>query len=80
MEYCAGGDLGAKIKKRKLHNDYFDEAQLLRWLSEILLALKYLHKRGILHRDIKCGNLFLTVHCFHVDSLTKLTGKRCRQA
>lgn len=46
------------LRKNKL--DYFPEKLILNWFLESLLALKYIHEKKILHRDIKCSNIFLT--------------------
>jgi serine/threonine protein kinase len=35
-------------------------AQILRWLVQATQALHHLHSRGMIHRDIKSANLFLT--------------------
>lgn len=59
MEYCDGGDLAAKIQEQKRHHDLFSEDQVLRWLTQALLALKYVHEQKVLHRDMKPNNLFL---------------------
>lgn len=46
MEYMIGGDL-----KSLLHNMcYFDQKMAIFYLSEISLALDYLHQHGIIHR------------------------------
>ena len=60
MEYAELGDLYSLIKHYKKHSKYFDEIDLWKISSEILLGLEYLHSQKIIHRDIKCLNLFIT--------------------
>ena len=38
----------------------FTENQVLDWFVQLSLALKHVHDRKILHRDIKSQNVFLT--------------------
>ncbi|XP_064608528.1 serine/threonine-protein kinase Nek1-like isoform X2 [Liolophura sinensis] len=59
MDYCAGGDLYSKISAQR--GVLFQEAQVLDWFVQICLALKHIHDRKILHRDIKSQNIFLTM-------------------
>ena len=59
MEYADDGDLSDKIGRRRVTNQLFDEASVLKTLVQVVQALFYLHSRGILHRDIKTANLFL---------------------
>ncbi|KAI5608464.1 serine/threonine-protein kinase Nek1 isoform X2, partial [Silurus asotus] len=58
MDYCEGGDLFKKINNQK--GLLFSEEQILDWFVQICLALKHVHDRKILHRDIKSQNIFLT--------------------
>ncbi|XP_028300394.1 serine/threonine-protein kinase Nek1 isoform X2 [Gouania willdenowi] len=58
MDYCEGGDLFQKINSQKAM--LFPEEQILDWFVQICLALKHVHDRKILHRDIKSQNIFLT--------------------
>ena len=57
MGYADGGDLAQKIEKagRKL----FSEDEILHDFIEIALAIKYIHDRKFLHRDLKGQNVFL---------------------
>jgi NIMA (never in mitosis gene a)-related kinase len=60
MEYCSEGDLTSHIKKMKANGSRFSEDVVLNWMSQIVLALKYLHSCKILHRDLKSSNLMMT--------------------
>lgn len=58
MDYCGGGDLHSLITKR--NGILFPEDRILDWFVQLCLAVKYIHDRKILHRDIKSQNIFLT--------------------
>ncbi|GAU96744.1 hypothetical protein RvY_08143 [Ramazzottius varieornatus] len=58
MQYCEGGDLFSKIERQ--YGTLFSEDHILDWFVQLCLAVKYIHDRRILHRDIKSQNVFLT--------------------
>ncbi|XP_057377743.1 serine/threonine-protein kinase Nek5-like [Daphnia carinata] len=83
MEYCPGGDVAAVIRQRR--GVPFPEQQILSWFQQLVSALDYLHKRKILHRDIKTGNIFVTANLlvlklgdFGVAKVLERTGQMAR--
>lgn len=61
MDFAEHGDLSGKIEKEiALGSEGFSEKQILDWFTQILLAIKHIHDRKIVHRDIKSQNIFVT--------------------
>lgn len=60
MDYCEGGDLSGRIKNARQSSKIFPQDQVVRWFTQAILALKYIHDLHILHRDLKSGNFFLS--------------------
>jgi len=59
-EYAEIGDLYAQICSQKDKNIHFPEKTIIYWLIQICQALKYIHSKHVIHRDIKPHNIFLT--------------------
>ena len=59
MEYADDGDIEKKIKDNLKKRNFFSEETIWGWVIQILEGLKYLHDNKIMHRDLKCANIFL---------------------
>ncbi|CAL8294020.1 unnamed protein product [Lota lota] len=56
MEYLIGGDV-----KSLLHiYGYFDQDMAVKYITEVSLALDYLHRHCIIHRDLKPDNMLIS--------------------
>ncbi|XP_034077987.1 serine/threonine-protein kinase Nek9 isoform X2 [Gymnodraco acuticeps] len=58
LEYCNGGNLYDKINHQ--NGKLFSEEVVIWYLYQVASAVSHIHKAGILHRDIKTLNIFLT--------------------
>lgn len=57
MEYADGGDVHMEIKRRE--GRLLQEPSILEWFVQTCFALKHVHDRKVLHRDLKTQNIFL---------------------
>lgn len=55
LEYISGGSVGSCIRK----HGKFEESVVASLTRQTLLGLSYLHREGILHRDLKADNILL---------------------
>ncbi|KAL1277263.1 hypothetical protein QQF64_023936 [Cirrhinus molitorella] len=60
LEHCEGGDLAQKIKNKKEKKATFSENEILEWIVNICMALKYLHDQQILHKNMQPKSIFFT--------------------
>ena len=66
MEYCDGGDVADLVKKARDARTPLSSDAILDLFSRVVLAVAYCHTPHgsssvrVLHRDIKCSNIFLT--------------------
>ncbi|MEZ5120919.1 MAG: protein kinase [Solirubrobacterales bacterium] len=58
MEHFAGGTLADRLRA----GTPITRGQALAWLDEAASALDHAHRHGIVHRDVKPGNLLLDEH------------------
>lgn len=63
MDLCQRGSLLDVIKytqnKRDISYGVFDENTIATILRDVLRGLVYIHENGLVHRDLKCGNLLV---------------------
>ncbi|KAA6372413.1 MAG: putative G2-specific protein kinase nimA, partial [Streblomastix strix] len=84
MDYADGGDLFQRIQKQK--GQFMPEDEILNYFVQICLAIKHVHDRKILHRDIKLQNIFLTsknivkLGDFGISRMLSSTGEMAKTA
>jgi NIMA (never in mitosis gene a)-related kinase len=73
MEFCNRGDLQNLLKKAK-EKDVSGLKDSVIWniCLQVILGLHYLHKRHILHRDLKTANVFLMKDASQTNYFVKI--------
>ncbi|CAD8146010.1 unnamed protein product [Paramecium pentaurelia] len=80
LELCTNQTMNELLKRRKR----LTELEVQCYLMQILIALQYLHKHNVIHRDLKLGNLFLSdkmevkLGDFGLATLIEFEGERKR--
>eukprot|EP01036_Dinobryon_divergens_P022734 gene22734-31020_t len=73
MEFCNRGDLQNLLKKAKERKvTCLKESVIWNIVLQVILGLHYIHKKKILHRDLKTANVFLTKDHNNVNYLVKI--------
>lgn len=64
MEFVEGGSLHNIVEAIRRSRDrgsrVFDEEVVADYVCQVVLGLRYLHKQGVVHRDIKGANILVT--------------------
>lgn len=58
MEFCDKGNLNAKVSESSGGLLSLDETFHITW--DIIKGLEYMHKKNLIHRDIKAENILLS--------------------
>ena len=53
MQCISGGSLGEAIRAKREKGEQFTEMQILVWFEQLCMAMEYLYKNKVIHRDIK---------------------------
>jgi serine/threonine protein kinase len=60
LEYIPGRDLRTEMDQRRAAGRPFTQAEILAIIEQTGAALDYAHEQGVIHRDVKPGNILLS--------------------
>lgn len=63
MEYCHGGDLMDRLLQRR----YLEEREVCHIMFKLFSAINYVHKKKIVHRDLKLENILFSDKTSNAD-------------
>lgn len=62
MEYCPNGDLTQRIEQLVAVKKRMKESEIMRHFLDIAEAIRYIHARDVIHRDLKSPNIFIAAY------------------
>jgi calcium-dependent protein kinase len=68
QELCVGGELFDRLDEQP--DFHYTEAQCARLIKQMLCSVRYIHSKGIIHRDLKLENFLFSTR--HPDSDLKM--------
>jgi len=75
MEYLKGPTLAAYLRELFRRNERLQPMQVARLLVALAAALDYAHEQGVIHRDIKPGNIILHNKAREISTQDPLTAR-----
>jgi serine/threonine protein kinase len=75
MEYLKGPTLAAYLRDLFRRNERLQPMQVARLLVALAAALDYAHEQGVIHRDIKPGNIILHNKAREISTQDPLTAR-----
>jgi NIMA (never in mitosis gene a)-related kinase len=57
--FCEEGDLFNLIRRKASKKEFFTEAHIMDMFLQTASAVRYIHSKKVLHRDLKTQNIFI---------------------